>query len=198
MTMNTFRSLLAGVAICFSVLGAGIAKADTQTMAGPFLGFHNIGWEDTGLQITALQDVTLTGFTFQNYGASDTIYLTDSANAVVQSFAFTGGGFETSSAISVNWALDAGQTYHLLSADADNSKWTDASFPQSNGHIQVDGGFGSSGGPGSLQLSYWFHFNDLTTTTDLAQPIPEPETYAMMLAGLGLLGLARRRKIRQQ
>lgn len=29
---------------------------------------------------------------------------------------------------------------------------------------------------------------------DVAAPIPEPETYAMMLAGLGLLGLARRRK----
>jgi hypothetical protein len=28
----------------------------------------------------------------------------------------------------------------------------------------------------------------------VAAPVPEPETYAMMLAGLGLLGLARRRK----
>jgi hypothetical protein len=27
--------------------------------------------------------------------------------------------------------------------------------------------------------------------------VPEPETYAMMLAGLGLLGLARRRKQKQ-
>ncbi len=30
-----------------------------------------------------------------------------------------------------------------------------------------------------------------------AAPVPEPETYAMMLAGLGLLGLARRRKQKQ-
>jgi hypothetical protein len=34
---------------------------------------------------------------------------------------------------------------------------------------------------------------------DVAAPVPEPETYAMMLAGLGLLGvLARRRKQTQQ
>jgi len=28
----------------------------------------------------------------------------------------------------------------------------------------------------------------------LANPVPEPETYAMMLAGLGLLGFAMRRR----
>lgn len=193
--MNAFRSVLAGVAICVSVLGAGAARADTLTLTGPFLDTHNIGWDDTGLQITAQQDVTLTSFTFQNYGASDTIYLTDSANAVVQSFAFTGGGVETTSLISVNWALDSGQTYHLLSEDPNNSKWTFASFPQANSHISIDGG---SSNNGVLYTQYWFHFNDLTTTTDLAQPVPEPETYAMLLAGLGLLGLARRRKARPQ
>jgi hypothetical protein len=29
---------------------------------------------------------------------------------------------------------------------------------------------------------------------DVAAPIPEPEAYAMMLAGLGLLGVAARRR----
>ena len=39
--------------------------------------------------------------------------------------------------------------------------------------------------PGSV---YWDNVNYLTA------PIPEPETYAMMLAGLGLLGLSARRR----
>lgn len=39
------------------------------------------------------------------------------------------------------------------------------------------------------------YFNDGVTFTVVTAPIPEPETYAMMLAGLGLLGVvARRRK----
>lgn len=37
-------------------------------------------------------------------------------------------------------------------------------------------------------------FDDASASTTLVVSIPEPETYAMMLAGLGMLGLARRRK----
>ena len=33
-----------------------------------------------------------------------------------------------------------------------------------------------------------------TTTVYALAPVPEPETYAMLLAGLGLLGVATRRK----
>lgn len=35
---------------------------------------------------------------------------------------------------------------------------------------------------------------NINVTAESTAPVPEPETYAMMLAGLGLLGLARRRK----
>jgi hypothetical protein len=38
-----------------------------------------------------------------------------------------------------------------------------------------------------------FAFDKLVTSTGVA-PIPEPETYALMLAGLGLLGVAARRR----
>jgi hypothetical protein len=39
-----------------------------------------------------------------------------------------------------------------------------------------------------------YDFTFRTYAYENTAPIPEPETYAMMLAGLGLLGLARRRK----
>lgn len=51
---------------------------------------------------------------------------------------------------------------------------------------------------------YYFNITGVTTGTKggaysvalYAEPVPEPETYAMMLAGLGLMGfVARRRKI---
>ena len=61
-----------------------------------------------------------------------------------------------------------------------------------NGVVQLAGSYTSltvSTAPGE----YWHGFN--VGTDAVAAPVPEPETYAMMLAGLGLLGVvARRRK----
>ena len=37
-------------------------------------------------------------------------------------------------------------------------------------------------------------YDNVVVTDYTLAPVPEPETYAMLLAGLGLLGLARRRK----
>jgi hypothetical protein len=41
-------------------------------------------------------------------------------------------------------------------------------------------------------------FRDITTTASLIPAVPEPETYAMLLAGLGLIGaVVKRRRSKQ-
>ena len=37
-------------------------------------------------------------------------------------------------------------------------------------------------------------YYEMSRTVVVAAPVPEPETYALMLAGLGLLGVAARRR----
>lgn len=41
------------------------------------------------------------------------------------------------------------------------------------------------------------HYSVHLSGVDVAAPVPEPETYAMLLAGLGVLGWARRRQAKQ-
>jgi hypothetical protein len=43
-------------------------------------------------------------------------------------------------------------------------------------------------------LSAAYNVHDVTVTVAAAAPVPEAETYAMLLAGLGLVGFAARRK----
>ncbi len=64
-----------------------------------------------------------------------------------------------------------------------------ASLVAGNYDLQVSGTAGAFGG------AYWGGATLATNNSLIFAPVPEPETYAMMLAGLGLMGfVARRRK----
>lgn len=57
---------------------------------------------------------------------------------------------------------------------------------------------GGAGGIGAIQVvegeyGHYIGFDDIMRESQIA-PVPEPETYAMLLAGLGLLGIAGRRR----
>lgn len=67
-------------------------------------------------------------------------------------------------------ALDPGETSYIMVVRTDATQYT-------------QGSMGIIDGSGATALAF--------------APIPEPETYALMLAGLGLLGFARRRQLKQ-
>jgi len=53
---------------------------------------------------------------------------------------------------------------------------------------------GVGGGLGVISWGERVSYDNVVVTDYTLAPVPEPETYAMLLAGLGLLGFARRRK----
>jgi hypothetical protein len=142
------------------------------------------------LQITALQDITLDSFVFRNFGQADTIWLKDSVGQILETYNVAGG--DTALLVDVDWELQAGDTYRLVSHHGSAPYANYTTFPTANSHLQVDGTWFEPGGV--LTQAYWFTFTDLQTD-DETGAVPEPTTLAIWgtLGGLGLI-LARRRK----
>jgi len=120
------------------------------------------------------------------------------------------------------WSIQAGQTgtvsfssgisyYGFLWGSPDTSPWNTVKFLNGSTVLGTYGGqdtnlsndwgnttyFNVSTGTGSLITSVVFTASQNAFETDnhaYVAAIPEPETYAMLLAGLGLLGFAARRR----
>lgn len=184
------RRIVVTIAATLGVgLLAGFAGAATLVIPGPDLDQDASYAVDWGPQITALADVHLISFTFENQGAADTISLTDEFDTVIGTYDSPAG--DPLHAVSVDWPMTAGVTYYLTAHADSNTRYTSySSYPTTNAHISVDGLWD----PGNQELVYafWLAYTDITTTDDLVD-IPEPATLLIVLAGCAALALRRRR-----
>ncbi|MEO8441672.1 MAG: PEP-CTERM sorting domain-containing protein [Betaproteobacteria bacterium] len=150
--------------------GVGIQSGNDNSGRYPISGsnYYYAGTND--LNITFDQPVAAFGFygvDIGDYGATLTLSLTDTNNVVsMLNVPLTvGSGGDTSGSVIYFGFYDLTRQYNSIA-------------------------FTNSGGGDN------FAFDDMTigSLQQVTPTIPEPETYAMMLAGLGLLGLAARRR----
>ena len=111
-----FSKKIGVAALMTSVAIAGAASA--SVIAGPVLDSAGGGFSDTGLGFQALDNSTLTSFTFQNQGQADTIVLTDAAGNILDSVNTPAS--TPSDTVSVNWSLASGSEYWLLQTTTSN------------------------------------------------------------------------------
>ena len=160
-------------------------------IAGPELPNNELGHFGHGLVFNALQNVTLVSFDFYNQGQADQVQLQlvgSEGPQVIYSLDIPAGN--PVYAASVNWALNAGQTYYLIGTTTSNGKWAGFSdFPVSNAHISITGSYFS--GPFD---QYWGDFRNITTEGGAPAVIPEPSSALLLGAGLALAALGRRRR----
>ena len=138
-------------------------------------------------------------------GAADGVMVVDLAN-----YTYTGGGIEQS------FATEVGKTYDLAFSlgtlqdyGRDGTAHVDVSVAGVTQGYDVVNHTGKLAWE-AIELSFtaiaaqttlrftntqspYAHFANIDAVSVLAAPVPEPETYAMMLAGLGLVGFAARR-----
>lgn len=180
--------------LVFAALVGGGAPVNALVL-DPFGGASaltedEIGHINHGIRIHVLHDISLDSFVYNGQGQSDTVQLrlSGAGNPILQSAGIAAG--PTSTLVIAGWTLLGGLDYDLFGTTTSNGKFCEFTCaPNGNADISVSKGFFSN----NNFSGYWADFSAITTSNIAA--VPEPETYALLLAGLGLLGFtARRRK----
>lgn len=212
--MITMKRSTIAASLCLA-LAAGFANAATYSNTNDASSIIYFGAPDT----------TSYGQTFNTLGGTlnDWTFYTTGGNSGNLSFAVAswdgtkavgpalyssgstsyGGGATALSFSGINTSLSAGSYIAYLTVAGVGSPATSVAIAGSNSDGGLGGGFRflNSNGTDPLTLnnawSSWSIPNmQYSASFDVAAPVPEPETYAMMLAGLGMLGfMARRRKL---
>lgn len=188
---KTMQLLAAGIALAASVgANAAVLDFDSGSLGGDF-SWNNFNVLNTAsYQPSGYVNGTVSGdyVAYNRFG--DPASLSSFSSFVFNGAYFT-GAWNNGLSITVNGFLNGVQTLSetfQVNTDAPLWKsfgWTvdSLSFSTAGG---VSAGFGGSGN----------HFAmDNFTYNEVLSPVPEPETYAMLAVGLGLMGaFARRRK----
>ncbi len=169
---------------------SSVQASITLSIEGPELTNNVTGHGNSGLEFTALADLTLDSFTFQNQGNADTLRLMNSDGDILYSYESPAG--ENSHQVNASWDLEENQTYVLYSENAYNGRWSYfSSFPVQNDHLKINGTRLVNG----LTNIFWFNFNDLQTTYTDTAPVPVPAAIWFFGSSLLLLGFRRKKAI---
>lgn len=196
--MNRFMAPFAVAAACFSVQ----ASADTlDQYAASVIGFSSQwgapGW--AAAQAVGKPDTS-------SYGDISTAWAPRSQNGTLEylSLGFATAVYSTGATIRETYgngfvyqidAIDTSNGYHTVWTGTDSSQpgspvdfsvtWATTSFQTAGLKIYVDT---------NHNLGAWEEIDAVKLTGQTTAPVPEPETYAMLMAGLGLLGATVKRK----
>ncbi len=194
-----FSKTMLMLAIAGASLGANAADLITNGNFETYSGGAVIGFTTVNAGSVALAGWTVGGTSVDivngNYGA------------------FSGNGIDIlgtpgPGSVSQSFASTVGQTYLLtfdVSRNGNTNPYIDVSF---NGGLATQYLGGTSAAPSHYTFSYLANNSSTTLTFSSVgsgdsgavldnvsvTAVPEPETYAMLLAGLGLIGMVRRRK----
>jgi hypothetical protein len=197
-TKATMKKL--SVALAASALFAtGSAHADLDYLSNTGFGATN-GWTATVQTFTSTIDQGLLGFSFMGASSAQSVYtfnLYDWSTSGDHTALFSSAqswNAGLNSIDGINLSLLAG---HVYAAEVNYGSMTSGGMLYGGDVYSGGNGFWSESGGGN-QASYAY-FPNLDTAFAVRygtiSPVPEPQTYAMMLAGLGLIGfIAYRRK----
>lgn len=200
--MRKLWQIALGAAAGTSLLALTAAAAQAAVIVGPKLNLDGLFWIDTGLEFTARDNSFLTSFVYQNQGKADTIDLTTTSGAILDSLKTPKS--EKSYKASVDWKLTAGDSYWLIQTKASNELLAVYGKTLSSDHDIKIAFVGSVGNTIHQVVTdaehysangYWVAFNNITTA---AAAVPEPSTWALMLLGFAGLGFGGYRASRKR